>query len=66
MAMMYRRDLLTVHTDGKQANPKDGKDVEATSMVQTTFRVIRYAEVWLNKAEALARRNQGADRAGSS
>ena len=27
------------------------------------IRVIRYAEVWLNKAEALARRNQGGDRA---
>jgi len=57
-----RRDLLTVHTDGNQEIRMTGKYVD--DLVGTdNIRVIRYAEVWLNKAEALARRNQGGDRA---
>lgn len=57
-----RRELLTVHTDGNEEIRMTGKYVD--DLVGTdNIRVIRYAEVWLNKAEALSRRNQGTDRA---
>lgn len=54
-----RRDLLTDYGNGRYR--MTGKYVD--ELVGTdNVRMIRYAEVWLNKAEALSRRNTGNDR----
>jgi hypothetical protein len=58
-----RRDLFTVTLDGagNEQVRMTGKYVDELTGTDN-IRVIRFAEVWLNKAEALSRRNNGADR----